>query len=59
MMDFMNKKDQIPGIVKGDIVVKNTNDQIQIAVKSSNFNTASIGPYISVAYQIIEFYDNL
>lgn len=55
MMTFMNEKDQVPGIVKGDIIVRDTKDQVQIAVKSSNFNTASIGPYISVAYQIIEF----
>lgn len=59
MTKFMNEKDQVPGIVKGDIIVKDTKGQVQIAVKSSNFNTASIGPYISVAYQIIEFYEKL
>lgn len=58
MMTYVNKN-KTPGIVKGDVVVQNTNDKIQIAVKSSNFDTASIGPYISVAYQIISFFNNL
>lgn len=52
-------KDTVPGIVKGDVVVQNTNGKIQIAVKSSTFNTASIGPYLNVAYQIIELFDTI
>ena len=60
MMSFIEKNDNIPGVVKGDIIVKNTNDTVQIAVKSNNFfSTASIGPYIATAYQIIQFYDKL
>lgn len=50
-------KDTVPGIVKGDVIVQGTNGKIQIAVKSSTFNTASIGPYLNVAYQIIEVFD--
>lgn len=60
MTTFVEKGDKIPGIVKGDIIVTNTNDKVQIAVKSNTFfSTASIGSYITTAYQIIEFYDKL
>lgn len=59
MMNYVEKADKIPAIVKGDIIVSETNDNIQIAVKSNKlFSTASIGPYITTAYQIIQFYDN-
>ena len=60
MMNFIHKDEKIPGVVQGDIIVKNTNDEVQIAVKSNTlFSTASVGPYITTAYQIIEFYDAL
>lgn len=56
-------KDTIPGIVKGDVVLGQGNgisNKIQIAVKSQDtFNTASIGTYLSVAYQVIAFNNNL
>ena len=58
MMRNVSKKDQIPGIVKGDVIIKD-NENIQIAVKSGNFDTASIGPYLRVAFQIIAFYDKI
>lgn len=58
MMQKLGKKDTIPGIVKGDIVIKE-NKNIQIAVKSGQFDTASIGPYLRVAFQIIVFYDEI
>lgn len=58
MMRTKGKKDQIPGIVKGDIVIKD-NQNVQIAVKSDQFDTASIGPYLRVAFQIIAFYDEI
>lgn len=57
------QKDTTPGIVKGDIVLgegNGINNKIQIAIKSQNtFNTASIGTYLSVAYQVIAFWDEL
>ena len=60
MMTFVESADQIPGIVKGDIIVENTEGKVQIAVKSNSLmSTASIGPYISAAYQIISFHDKL
>lgn len=58
MMRSGGQKDTIPGIVKGDIEIQN-NKNIQIAVKSGQFDTASIGPYLRVAFQIIAFYDNI
>lgn len=58
MMRNLGKKDTTPGIVKGDIVIEN-NENIQIAVKSGQFDTASIGPYLRVAFQIIAFYDKI
>lgn len=52
--------DQTPGIAKGDVVMKTSNGKIHIAVKSGEEQqTAGIRPYISVAYQIIEFFNNL
>lgn len=60
VMTYVRKPDKIPGIVKGDVVMKTSDGKIQIAVKSAgDFDTASIGPYIRVAYQIIEFFNNL
>lgn len=53
------KKDTIAGVVKGDIIVRDTNGKIQIAVKSGTFNTASIGSYLNLAYQVIELYDTI
>ena len=58
VMQNLNKKDSVPGIVKGDIVIEN-NKSVQIAVKSGQFDTASIGPYLRVAFQIIAFYDEI
>ena len=58
MMRNLGKKDSVPGIVKGDIVIEN-NKSVQIAVKSGQFDTASIGPYLRVAFQIIAFYDEI
>lgn len=57
--ELPEKKNAIPGIVKGDIIVRDTNDTVQIAVKSGQFDTASIGPYLRVAFQIIDLYYNL
>ena len=54
MMRNLGKKDSVPGIVKGDIVIEN-NKSVQIAVKSGQFDTASIGPYLRVAFQIIAY----
>ena len=53
------KKDTIAGVVKGDVVIRNSNGNIQIAVKSGTFNTASIGSYLNAAYQIIELFDTI
>lgn len=60
MTKFVQKGDKIPGIVKGDIVVENSDGQVHIAVKSNTlFSTASIGAYITTAFNIISFYDKL
>ena len=58
MMRNNGKKDTVPGIVKGDIVIQNY-DNIHIAVKSGQFDTASIGPYLKVAFQVISFFDDI
>ena len=58
MMRNLGKKDTVPGIVKGDIIIKN-NESVQIAVKSGQFDTASIGPYLRVAFQVVAFYDEI
>ena len=43
--------DWIAAIVKGDIVLK-SNEDIQFAVKTNDFNSGAIGPYIRFAYNI-------
>ena len=60
MMDYVGINDRIPGIVKGDLIVRNTDNKVQVAIKSNTlFSTAAIGPYLTVAYKIISFYNNL
>lgn len=60
MLKWVEAHNSIPGITKGDIVVKGTYDKVQIAVKATRtFDTASIGPYLRAAYTIITFADKL
>ena len=60
MMDYVGINDGIPGIVKGDLIIRNTNNKVQVAIKSNTlFSTAAVGPYLTAAYKIIGFYDNL
>lgn len=58
MMLSSGKRDTTPGIVKGDVVIEK-NKNVQIAVKSGQFDTASIAPYLRVAFQVIAFYDEI
>lgn len=48
-MKSRNILNNIPGIVSGDVIF----GEIQYAVKSGEFNTASIGPYIVAAIKIL------
>lgn len=46
----------VPGIVKGDIIMK-SNNSIQFAVKSGSFSTAKFGPVLILAYNILQIED--
>lgn len=50
-MQNHNLLNSVAGIVKGDVSFF-LNPAIQFAVKSGSFNTAAMGPYIDVAYQL-------
>lgn len=58
LIRHMRDADRVPGIVKGDIELDVNGENIHLAVKSGIFDTASIGPYISTAYQIVELFHN-
>jgi len=45
-------KDNIPAIVKGDVVVNEENGKISLAVKGQSASTAKIGQYIVAAHEI-------
>jgi len=50
-MQTRNILNNIPGIVEGDVVFDNI---YQYAVKAGSFNTASLGPYIVAAVEILK-----
>lgn len=50
-MQTRNILNNIPGIVEGDVVFDNIH---QYAVKAGSFNTASLGPYIVAAVEILK-----
>ena len=50
-MQSRNILNNIPGIVEGDVVFDNIH---QYAVKAGTFNTASLGPYIVAAVEILK-----
>ena len=45
-------KDNIPAIVKGDVVVNEADGKISLAVKGQSASTAKIGQYIVAAHEI-------
>lgn len=48
----------VPGIVQGDVSLVG-NEMLQFAVKEGNFNTASVGPYLTTAYLILALSDQI
>lgn len=49
---IVRNKDNIPAIVKGDVVVNEKDGKISLAVKGQSASTAKIGQYIVAAHEI-------
>lgn len=49
---IVSHKDNIPAIVKGDVVINEANGKISLAVKGQSASTAKIGQYIVAAHEI-------